>query len=66
MNMRSTDLNQTSRRQRRFAALGVTAGLLGGGAIGLLAVSPSCSSAAGISDAAADDGEKRLTMATSG
>ncbi|HUF98777.1 MAG TPA: hypothetical protein VMM60_11675 [Ilumatobacter sp.] len=40
-----------SGRQRRFAVLGVTAGLLGGAAIGLLAASPSFSSAAGVSNA---------------
>ncbi len=42
-----------SARQRRFAVLGVTAGLLGGGAIGLLAATPSFSSAAGATSAVA-------------
>jgi polyhydroxyalkanoate synthesis regulator phasin len=40
-------------RQHRFAVLGVTAGLLGGGAIGLLATTPSFSSAAGAPNATA-------------
>jgi polyhydroxyalkanoate synthesis regulator phasin len=40
------DGTSASRRQRRFAVLGVTAGLLGGGAVGLLAATPSFSSAA--------------------
>jgi polyhydroxyalkanoate synthesis regulator phasin len=40
-------------RRHRFAVLGVTAGLLGGGAIGLLAATPSFSSAASTPNATA-------------
>lgn len=41
----------SSGRQRRLAVLGVTAGLLGGGTIGLLAAAPSFSSAASTTSA---------------
>lgn len=60
-NEHTTDETSTGSGNRRFAVLGVTAGLIGGGAIGLLATAPSFTSAA--SDDAAvivevqDDGE---------
>ncbi len=52
MNIESTQ-NETPNRTRRNTAIGVTAGLLGGGAIGLLMAVPSFSSAA--SDDAGSD-----------